>query len=144
MARYLVVAHQTATSPELLERLKGLARDVPRCDFVLLVPATPAGQMLVWTEGQGDLLALRAANRARTHMERAGLKIARIAVGDASPLQAVDDEMRENAEQYDGIVICTLPVGVSRWLGLDLPHRVERKYPMPVIHVTAQPPVPAQ
>jgi len=47
MSQYLVVAHQTATSPELLQRLTDIAADDPQAAFTLLVPATPVVQLLV-------------------------------------------------------------------------------------------------
>jgi hypothetical protein len=40
--RYLVVAHQTSTSDELIERLREIAREGARAEFVLLVPARNA------------------------------------------------------------------------------------------------------
>ena len=42
MARYLVVAHQTVTSPELLKVVRGVRDQDADAEFVLLVPATPA------------------------------------------------------------------------------------------------------
>ena len=41
MSRYLIVAHDTATNPELIEQVKAIATDDPAAQFVLLVPATP-------------------------------------------------------------------------------------------------------
>ena len=43
MAKYLLVAHQTAQSDELIAAAAGLAREDPQADFRLLVPATPVG-----------------------------------------------------------------------------------------------------
>jgi hypothetical protein len=39
----------------------------------------------------------------------------------------------------DPVVASTLPTGVSRWLGLDLPHRLEKLTGVTVHHVVAQP-----
>jgi hypothetical protein len=40
-------------------------------------------------------------------------------------------------DRFDEIIISTLPPGVSRWLGMDLPSRAERKFKLPVTTVTA-------
>jgi len=42
------------------------------------------------------------------------------------------------------LVICTFPPGVSRWLKLDLVHRAERKFHVPVIHVVTEAAVQAR
>ena len=139
MARYLVVAHQTAASAELAERLSELAKhDVP-VEFVLLVPATRPEHLLTWTEGESMAVARRTAESARTLLDGAGLKIAQTVIGDASPLVAVEDHMRDHPDDYDGIVVSTFPLGTSRWLGLDLPHRLEKRFQLPIIHVVSQP-----
>ncbi|MEE8608819.1 MAG: hypothetical protein V3S55_14530, partial [Nitrospiraceae bacterium] len=135
MARYLVVAHQTASSPELVERVKAMAYAYPAPEFVLLVPATPIRDLLGWVEGEATEVARRSAEHAKARLEEAGAKIVRSSVVDASPLVAIDDELREHPAEYRGIIICTLPIGLSRWLRLDLPHRAERKFALPVIHV---------
>jgi hypothetical protein len=65
MARYLIVAHQTAGSPELLERVRALAAADPEAEFTLLVPATPTGHLLHnWEEGEARQLARRRATEA--------------------------------------------------------------------------------
>jgi len=139
MARYLVLAHQTASSPELVERVKALAHAYPAPEFVLLVPATPIRDLLGWVEGEATEVARWSAEHAKARLEEAGAKIVRSSVVDASPLVAIDDELREHPAEYRGIIICTLPIGLSRWLRLDLPHRAERKFALPVIHVVAAP-----
>jgi hypothetical protein len=45
-ARYLVVAHQTVTSPELLEQVRVLREQQKDAEFALLVPATPVRHLL--------------------------------------------------------------------------------------------------
>lgn len=137
MVRYLVVAHQTAGSPELLERIQDIVANDPAAEFVILVPATPVSHQLTWVEGEARAVAQATAERARADFERQGAKVVRTAVGDESPMLAVTDDMREFPERYEAIIICTFPPGISRWLGVDLPHQVERKFDLPVIHVVA-------
>ena len=48
MARYLVVAHQTVTSPELLKVVRGVRDQDAEAEFVLLVPATPVPDVGPW------------------------------------------------------------------------------------------------
>jgi hypothetical protein len=42
-----------------------------------------------------------------------------------------------NFKEFDEIIVSTLPKHVSKWLKLDLPHRVERATGKPVTHVVA-------
>ena len=43
-----------------------------------------------------------------------------------------------NFKDFDEIIVSTLPKRTSRWLKLDLPHRVERACGKPVTHVEAK------
>jgi hypothetical protein len=55
-------------------------------------------------------------------------------VGDPEPLMAIQDAV--NLGGYDEIIISTLPLGVSRWLKLDLISKA-RGLGLPVTHVLA-------
>jgi hypothetical protein len=138
MARYLIVAHQTAGSPELLERVKALADDDPAAEFTLLVPATPTGHLLHnWEEGEARQLARRRAEEATRRLTGAGVPVAAARVGSHSPLEAVGDELQARPG-YDRIVLSTFPPGVSRWLKGNLPAILQRRFRLPVDHVVAQ------
>jgi hypothetical protein len=47
VARYLVVAHQTVTNPELLKQVRSVKEKDEQAEFVLLVPATPVRHLLL-------------------------------------------------------------------------------------------------
>ncbi len=96
MGNYLVVANQTASSAELLERLKAIASEDAESEFVLLVPATPVGHLVTWSEGEARSVAQSAAEQAKDLLERNGLTVSRIAIGDEAPVIAVQDDLRDN------------------------------------------------
>jgi hypothetical protein len=143
MARYLIVAHQTAGSPELVERVEELAERDPEAEFVLLVPATPTGHLLHWEEGEARQLAARRAVEASALLRAAGITVVAARVGSHSPLEAVGDELRADPG-YTGIVLSTFPPGLSRWLRADLPNQLRRCYRLPVEHVAAGPALSGQ
>src|SRR5712692_10387823 len=93
MARYLVVAHQTAGSPELREQLLELSREDPAAEFTIMVPATPPANLLVWEEGEAKEIAARRAEESRRSLAQAGLNLRVALVGDHEPLQAIGDEL---------------------------------------------------
>ncbi|MEX2375186.1 MAG: hypothetical protein WD942_06310, partial [Dehalococcoidia bacterium] len=135
MTRYLVVAHQTATSELLLTRAEEIARDDPRAAFTILVPETHVSHGLVCDEAETREVAYRRAAEAGQAFEARGLRVQRTDVGNASPVLAIDDELRSTSEPYDVIVLSTLPSGISRWFHLDIPRRVMSQHSTPVIHV---------
>jgi hypothetical protein len=138
MARYLVVAYQTAESQELLDQLSELFKDDPRAEFVLLVPATPVGYLLTWEEGEAMQLALHRAQTALATFRMLGIPMYESHIGDASPLKAIEDELQRR--RYAAVVISTLPPGLSEWLKTDLPTQVAHQHPrLKVMHVVSQP-----
>lgn len=136
MSRYLVVAHQTASSPELQRKVSALVAEDPAAEFAVLVPEEP-GSTFTWEGETVDLVRHRAEAAKTLLEEKAGARVFRTAVGAPEPLQAITDELLTHPG-YDTLVICTLPPGVSRWLKLDLVHRAERKFGLRVIHVVAE------
>jgi hypothetical protein len=57
-------------------------------------------------------------------------------VGSHAPLEAVADELSMQPD-YAGIVVSTFPPGLSRWLRVDLPNQLRRRFRLPVEHVVA-------
>jgi bacterioferritin len=135
MARYLVLANQTASSPELTSAVQKIIEEDRDTDFVLLVPATPVEDLLDWQDGDNESIAKQTAQTAKEHFERIGAKVVRTEVGDPSPVKAIEDELQRQQEKYHAVIISTLPLQRSRWVALDQPRRIERRFKLPVIHV---------
>jgi hypothetical protein len=57
-------------------------------------------------------------------------------VGPSDPVKAIDEVIGDGG--FDEIIISTLPEGASRWLRMDVPNRVKRKFKSPVTTVTAK------
>jgi hypothetical protein len=131
-SRVLVVANRTAESPELLDALRARAVQGP-CEFVLLVPATPHG--IAWAAdmfaGQSEAEKHRQAFVDELRSE--GLDISDAKVGDPDPLAALSDEC--NFNQYDELIVSTLPLHLSKWLRIDLPRKARAATGLPVTHV---------
>ena len=134
MARFLVVAYQTATSPELARRLGELAETDPEPTYITLL--VPAREALPGSEVQARAQAAAAANI----LERsAGVHVAWSLVGDAHPQRAIEEELRALPGEYSAIVLSTLPRATSKWLPLADPDELRRRFGLPVHHVEAQP-----
>lgn len=133
MRRYLVIANQTLGG----ETLRSVLREriaAGECSFHVVVPATPSGGHLTWTEGEAHAVAGQRLDDALAWIRDAGAQ-ADGEVGDPKPVQAIGDALRTHP--VDEIILSTLPPGLSRWLRQDLPHRVERTFGIPVTHVVA-------
>jgi hypothetical protein len=135
-ARVLVVAHKTAATPALLDAVRERAARGP-ARFHLLVPnphppswrPTEASHPDV-TEGEQVLaLALPLIEEA------AGGAAGGFVSPRHDPMDAIEETLHE--KDFDEIILSTLPRAVSRWLHLDLPHRVAH-LGLPVTTVIAQ------
>jgi hypothetical protein len=132
--RVLVVANRTAESPELLHALEERLAE-GRIEITLVVPATAHGLAWAADPDSGRPEAEARLRGALAAMRRAGVEVADGRVGDPDPLAAVEDAV--NLGEFDEAIVSTLPGGVSRWLKMDLPSRVERATGLPVRHVIA-------
>ncbi|TMK41302.1 MAG: hypothetical protein E6G56_05440 [Actinobacteria bacterium] len=124
----LVVANQTAESPDLLAALHARAAR-EEVAFTLVVPAR--GPM-----PEDRDLAARTLDEALTRIRDAGLEI-KGSVGVSDPVAAVQ-EIWSPAE-FDEVLVSTLPTDTSKWLRINLPHRIERLTGAQVTHVVASP-----
>jgi hypothetical protein len=118
----LVVANVTATSDELLTALSARANRAS-CRFTLVMPRSGTG-------------AAERLQEALEAMRVAGLGKVDGRVGDPDPVVAAMDVWDPMA--FDEIVVSTLPTGASRWLGLDLPRRLQKLTGVTVHHVVAE------
>jgi hypothetical protein len=135
-AQVLVVAHKTAATPALLEAVRERASRAP-AEFHLLVPnpaehaeLTEAERHHKHTEGEHVLeLALPLLEQAS----------GRAAEGSVStrhdPMDAIEETLQSG--NFDEIIVSTLPRHVSRWLHVDLPHRLAH-LGLPVTTVVAE------
>ena len=135
-ARVLVVASRTAATPALLEAVRERAASPP-CTFTLLVPSSAHGlHAMMDPEDQGSSEAEATIEMALPLLaEAAGGAPVDAMVGVAEPLAAIQDAV--NLHGFDEIILSTLPRRVSRWLRLDLPHKVAG-LGLPVTTVTAR------
>ena len=134
-AHVLVVAHQTAATPGLLDTVRGRAQRGP-ARFHLVVPQQARGMhKLVDPEDTGADEAQRVLEVALPKLsQEAGHEVTG-SVGDAEPLSAIQDAV--NLGDFDEIIISTLPLGISRWLKLDLISKA-RALGLPVTHIEAK------
>jgi hypothetical protein len=135
MRSYLVVANQTLGGEHLIERVRQCLAHGP-CRYHIVVPATPQGELLTWTEGKSTAIAQDRLDRALAQFRELGAE-ADGEVGDKNPILAIEDALRHGA--FDEIILSTLPPGLSRWLKLDLPSRVGARFNLPVTHLVAEP-----
>jgi hypothetical protein len=133
-AQVLVVAHQTAATSRLLDAVRERAQRAP-ATFHLVVPRLARGMhKVVDPQDAGADEAQQVLDQALPKLsEAAGTRVTG-SLGDPEPLMAIHDAI--NLGSYDEIIVSTLPLGVSRWLKLDLVSKV-RALGLPVTHVQA-------
>jgi len=138
MRRYLVVAHQTLGSAELLQAMRAKASEEDTA-FHLVVPIYHGERGLTWTEGHDRAIARRRLDEAKELFGGEGLTVAG-EVGTDSPVESVVQVIRRHPpETYAGIIVSTLPRPVSKWLRADVPSRIQRRTTLPVDHVIGHP-----
>lgn len=127
MARYLVVAHRSF-GEQLADHLQRLHADDPNLAVYVVVPEHhPFGRS--WTHPEVQIQARSALSSLCDSLNAMGIS-ASGEVGSANPMIAARRPIRrEGAEAFDGVVLATLPAGVSRLWRRHIPRRLERAYP---------------
>jgi len=132
VGRYLVVANQTLGGDQLMTEVRRRTGAGPS-SFYVIVPNTRSGT--AEDEHRATLTAQSRLNQALNQLRSEGLD-AHGDIGDPEPLTAIEDALA--GQQFDEIIISTLPSGISHWLRMDLPQRAERKFKLPVTTVTTR------
>jgi hypothetical protein len=140
--RYLVVANQTLGGAALDAKIHELVGGGPASLYVV-VPATPSwAYQGAADEGRTEASATDEKGLGQAHwrlrqaidkLRAAGVE-AEGEVGPPDPFTAVEQVLRR--QEFDEVILSTLPASASRWIGLDLPRRLERSFRVPVTVVT--------
>ena len=130
--RILVVANETVGGQLLRETIK--ERSAGYTELVYVVAPALTSPLRYWASDEDEARA-RAQQRLEESLARlreAGID-ARGEVGDADPLQAIEDGMRLFGP--DEIIISTHPEGRSRWLERGVVEAARERFALPITHV---------
>ena len=136
MRSYLIVANQTLTSRSLTEAITARHADGPVRTHVV-VPLSPVGGRLTWDEQASREVARTRLDEVLARLREMGAE-ADGEIGDRDPVMAVRDALR--GREVDEVIVSTLPKGLSRWLGEDVPSRLRDSIRVPVTVVTQDEP----
>jgi GABA permease len=133
--RVLVIANETVGGSALHDLLRELSSK-SSLDVLVVCPALNS-RLRHWASDEDEA---RTQAQARLDESLAALAAsgvrARGEVGDADPLQAIDDALRTFGA--DELIISTHPPGRSHWLERGIVNEARRRYDMPIAHVVAQ------
>jgi hypothetical protein len=129
---YLIVANETLGGEPLRAAIAERVAGGP-VRFYVVVPATPITHGLTWDEEETKNAARTRLDAILTHLKGVGAE-ADGEVGVRDPIDAAHDALRHVT--VDEIILSTLPPGISRWLGQDVPSRLRGSVRVPVSVVT--------
>jgi hypothetical protein len=144
MRRYLIVANQTLGGEQLVAKIAECMNAGP-CRFYLVAPVTQTEASDRWVVGgldggvvPGAYKIARALAEGRLKQELARLHEAGAEadgeVVEPHPVDAISKLARR--EEIDEIIVSTLPRRLSRWMAMDLPHRLGRATKLPVTQIS--------
>ena len=130
--RILVVANETVAGEALREAVRDAVAG-GRASVLVVCPALNS-KLRHWTsdEDQARAAAEERLGRSIAELERSGIP-ARGKVGDADPVQAIEDALRTFGP--DLIVISTHPLGRSNWLEQGVVTSARERFAVPITHV---------
>lgn len=129
MRHVLVIADETLVGSHVTKRIHELTQAEP-LDVQLVVTAVSgsyADQQRASDNLAGGLAALDALGISATGR-----------VSESDPMAAAAHSLKANPA-INLVVLSTGPLGNSRWLAMDLPHRVQRRFDVGVEHIVGTP-----
>ena len=130
--RLLVIANETCMGSELFEVMRERA-DGPDSEVLIVAPALTS-RLRYWMSDE-DAGIEAAGRRLADSLERcaaAGV-VPHGALGDADPLQALDDGVRSFSPTE--VIIATHPESRSNWLEHGLVAQARERFDVPITHV---------
>jgi hypothetical protein len=131
--RILVIANETCAGRGVVDEVRYRAGD--GAEVVVVAPALAKSRLEHWLSSDAERRRGEATARLEESVrafEAAGMN-ARGTLGDADPLQALDDALR--VFDPDEVVISTHPPARSNWLERQVVRKARERYPMPITHV---------
>jgi hypothetical protein len=135
MRSYLIVGNQTLMGPELAAAIAERIAPGDPPEVHVVVPATPRQGAFTWNEDEATADAQGRLDAMLEYLRGLGLN-ATGEVGYRDPVEAARDALRRHPA--DEVILSTLPTGISRWLGQDVPGRLKSAVSVPVVVVTAE------
>ncbi len=132
--RYLVLANRTLGGAALAEHLYDAVYS-GQTSLHFVVPCTPPSGHLAWTDGEAEKAATGRLEVMLDFARAVGAE-ATGTLGDIDPALACADAL-ESDGPFDEIIVTTQHTHVSRWLRLDVLHRIERNTDLPVAHINS-------
>ncbi len=130
--RILVVANETVGGRTLRERIRQSSEGY-RAEVLVVSPALNAPlKHWVSDEDEARSEAQRRLQDSLARLSQAGIS-ARGEVGDADPLQAIEDALRTFGA--DEVIISTHPEGRSNWLERGVVTGARARFAVPITHV---------
>ena len=130
--RLLVIANETCTGSGLFSAIRERAEG-PDSEVLIVAPALTS-RLRYWLSDEDPGIAA-AGNRLATSVERCGAAgvAVRAALGDADPLQALEDGIRTFSPTE--VIVATHPEGRSNWLERGLVAQARERFDVPITHV---------
>ena len=131
--RVLVIANETCAARGVVEEVR--YRGGPGGEVMVVAPALARSRLEHWLTSDSERRradALERLDASVSAFTAAGIP-AQGALGDADPLQALDDAIR--TFDPDEVIISTHPPQRSNWLERQVVSRARSRYDLPITHV---------
>jgi hypothetical protein len=131
--RILVIANETCAAPAVVDEVRYRAGEGG--EVMVVAPALARSRLEHWLTSDLEGRQAAAVERLEASLRsfgEAGLN-ARGHLGDADPLQALDDALRVYAP--DEVVVSTHPPQRSTWLERQVVRRARERYALPITHI---------
>ena len=130
--RILVIANETVGGERLREEIRSRSEGVDEHVFVVCPALNSPLRHWASDEDGARVQAQERLNTSLSRLRQAGVD-ARGEIGDAEPLQAMEDALRLFGA--DEIIISTHPEGRSHWLEKGIVDAARERFAVPITHV---------